>query len=550
MFYPKILTTLKNYSMEQFFKDVISGIIVAIIALPLSIALAIASGVPPERGLYTAIVAGFIISLLGGSRVQIGGPTGAFMVIVYGVVMKYGIDGLIVATMMAGVISILMGLFKLGGVIKFIPYPIVTGFTSGIAVIIFSSQLNDFFGLNIAGLPGDFLGKWSIYLESLHLIDFKTMVVGLVALLVLIVWPKISKKIPGAIIAIIVSVLWVKIFNWDITTIGSKFGDLPRMLPMPSVPNVSFELIKVLLPSAFTIALLGAVESLLSAVVADGMIGGRHRSNTELMAQGIANIGSGLFGGIPATGAIARTMANINNGGRTPVAGIVHALTLLLMMVLLMPLAQMIPLSALAAILIVVAYNMSEWRGFIAFRRAPKSDLAILLVTFLLTVFVDLIKAIEIGMVLSAFLFMKRMADVSQFKMHGSEDEEDDYEIMVDENQKYLVPENVQVYEINGPFFFGAADQFVEHLINLRSNTNVLILRMRHVSAMDATALHAFKTMLKMCEKKEISVYITGLNQQPYEVIKKSNLLNASQEEHLFNLFEEALLEVRKYKKI
>lgn len=545
MFSPKIFTTLKNYSFEQFSKDLISGIIVAIIALPLSIALAVASGVPPERGIYTAIIGGFIISLLGGSRVQIGGPTGSFMVVVYGVVMKFGMDGLIIATMMAGVISILMGLFKFGSVIKFIPYPIVTGFTSGIAVIIFSSQLNDFFGLNIEGLPGEFLDKWAIYFDSMHLIDPKTMLVGLMTLMVLILWPKVSKKIPGAIIAIIFSVLWIQIFNWDVMTLGSKFGNLPRMLAMPSFPKVSFELIKQLIPAAFTIAILGAISSLLSAVVADGMIGGRHRSNTELIAQGLANIGSALFGGIPASGAIARTMANINNGGRTPVAGIVHALTLFLMMLLLMPMAQMIPLSALAAVLIIVAYNMSEWRGFIAFIRAPKSDVSILLVTFFLTVFVGIIRAIEVGMVLSAFLFMKRMSDVSQFEMHSSDEDNKDYEIMVDENQKYLVPENVQVYEINGPFFFGAADQFVEHLIKLRKNTKFLIIRMRHVPSMDATALHAFKTMLKMCKKKDIRIYITGLNPQPYEVIRKSNLLESIQEENIFNLFEEALLKVR-----
>lgn len=545
MFKPKLFTTLKNYSRAQFIKDLVSGLIVAIIALPLSIALAIASGVAPERGLYTAIVAGFIISFLGGSRVQIGGPTGAFMVIVYGVVMKFGIDGLILATLMAGLILILMGVFKLGGVIKFMPYPIITGFTAGIAVIIFSSQVNDFLGMNLQGLPSDFLGKWQMYFKGMTAIDLPTMAVGCFTLGVLILWPRFTKKIPAAIVAIMLSVVVVNLFNLDVMTIGSKFGELPRMLPLPGLPDISLELMYKLLPSAITIALLGGVESLLSAVVADGMIGGRHRSNTELIAQGLANIGSGLFGGIPATGAIARTMANVNNGGRTPIAGMVHAVTLLLMMMVFMPLAQMIPLSALAAILMVVAYNMSEWRVFIAFSKAPRSDALILVVTFLLTVFVDLIKAIEVGMVLSAFLFMKSMAEGTSFEMHGN-DAAEAYEITLDENQKYQVEKYVQVYEIQGPFFFGAADQFVDHLLSLKMHTRVLIIRMRHVPSMDATALHAFKRMLVLCDKARIEVNISGLSKQSREVLDKSGVLADLGGNHVFEYFEEALVEAQK----
>jgi SulP family sulfate permease len=364
-------------------------------------------------------------------------------------------------------------------------------------------------------------------------------VVGLLTLTILIVWPKINKKIPPAIVAIVASVLWVQLLGWDITTIGSKFGNLPTFLPFPSIPHITLDKMIILLPAALSIAVLGAVESLLSAVVSDGMIGGRHRSNTELIAQGIANIASALFGGIPATGAIARTMANINNGGRTPIAGIVHALTLLLMMLVLMPLAQLIPLSALAAILIVVAYHMSEWRSFLTFSRGPKSDVLILLITFLLTVFVDLIKAIEIGMILSAFLFMKRMSDVSQMRIVESDDDEDHY--VIDENQKIILPPNVQMYEINGPFFFGAADQFIENLVQIKNHTETLIIRLRHVPVIDATALHAFKTMLKICDKKNIKVIITGLNPQPEEIFKKSGLYQQLGENNFYQLFEEAL---------
>ena len=542
MFSPKLFTTLKNYSKEQFFKDLIAGIIVAIIALPLSIALAIASGVAPERGLYTAIVAGFMISFFGGSRVQIGGPTGAFMVIVYGIVVTHGVDGLLIATILAGLMIIAMGVFKLGGLIKFIPYPITTGFTSGIAVVIFSSQINDFLGLNIQQLPADFIGKWLRYFQAFENINFQTSLVGFLTLMILVFWPKFNKKIPPAIVAIVASVLWVQLLGWDVTTIGSKFGDLPRFLPFPSLPNITLDKIVILLPAALSIAILGSLESLLSAVVADGMIGGRHRSNTELIAQGMANIAAALFGGLPATGAIARTMANINNGGRTPVSGIVHAITLLIMMLILMPLAQMIPLSALAAILIVVAYHMSEWRSFIAFIRGPKSDVLILMTTFVLTVFVDLIKAIEIGMILSAFLFMKRMSDVSQMRIIESDDENS---YMMDETEKILLPKNVQMYEINGPFFFGAADQFIENLVQIKNHTEILIIRLRHVPVIDATGLHAFKTMLKICDKKNIKVMVTGLNPQPEEIFRKSGLYSRLGADHFYQSFADALASIQ-----
>ena len=361
---PKFFTTIKNYSREQFMNDLTAGIIVAIIALPLSIALAISSGVTPEKGLHTAIIAGFLISFLGGSRVQIGGPTGAFMIIVYGIVTEFGVNGLILATIMAGIIMILMGLMKMGSVIKYIPYPITTGFTSGIALTIFSSQINDFFGLGIESIPPEFIDKWSAYIGAFSNIDFSTTIVGLLALAIILVWPKINKKIPGALIALIVTSAIVSIFNMEVATIGSKFGELSSKLPEMNIPAFDLNQIKMLIPPAFTIAILGSIESLLSAVVSDGMIGSKHRSNMELIAQGVANIASGLFGGIPATGAIARTVANIKNGGRTPVAGMVHAITLLLIMLLFMPLAKMVPLASLAAVLIVVAYNMSEWREF------------------------------------------------------------------------------------------------------------------------------------------------------------------------------------------
>ncbi len=531
---PKILSTMKDYSKEQLAKDITAGIIVAIIALPLSIALAIASGVSPEKGLYTAIVAGFLISLLGGSRVQIGGPTGAFMVIVYSVVATYGVRGLTIATIMAGVMMALMGIMRLGGVIKYIPYPITTGFTSGIALTIFSSQVKDFLGLKTGAVPAEFIEKWRCYIEAGMTIDITTTMVGLIALAIIIFWPKLNQKIPGALIALIVTAVIVKIGDLDVATIGSKFGQLSSAPPVLSVPRVTMDEIGQLIAPAFTIAVLGSIESLLSAVVSDGMIGGKHRSNMELIAQGIANIASGFFGGIPATGAIARTVANIKNGGRTPVAGIVHALTLLLILVVFMPFAKMIPLTALAAVLIIVAYNMSEWREFKRLFSSPKSDVIVLLTTFFITVLIDLVKAIEIGMILAAFLFMKRMSEVADVNVDQFDASEGDT-VHIEENKRLVGVKGIQVYEINGPFFFGAADKFLSALGQLGNHTEILIVRMRNVSVMDATALHAFRRMTEICHRRRIRILVSGIGQQPYGVIEKSGLDRTIGIEHFFS---------------
>ncbi len=540
---PKLFTTLKGYTKAQFFKDLTAGTIVAIIALPLSIALAIASGVSPEKGIYTAIIAGFIISFLGGSRVQIGGPTGAFMVIVYGIVMQYGLDGLMIATMMAGVIMILFGLLKLGSVIKFIPYPITTGFTSGIAVTIFTSQIKDFMGLTTDELPADFLGKWAIYLKTFDTTDWMTVLVGVLALIIIIGWRKISKKIPGAFVALIVTSVLVYALKLPVATIGTKYGTLSAALPALHIPELNMDKVKMLVEPAFTIAILGSVESLLSAVVSDGMIGGKHRSNMELVAQGTANIASAAFGGIPATGAIARTVANIKNGGRTPVAGMVHAVVLFLIMMLFMPLVKQVPLAALAAVLIVVAYNMSEWREFIGLFKAPKSDILVMLIVFIITVLVDLVRAIEIGMVLAVFLFMKRMSEVSNINpvtLDAAEEGDEPFDF-VTASKQVEHPDMVEIYEINGPFFFGAADKFVATLSELGHRTRALIIRMRNVPAMDATALKAFKQILKSCKRKGITVYVTGINEQPLAALTKAGITEQMGEHAFFENVEEAV---------
>lgn len=533
VFHPKLLTTLKGYTRKQFSKDVTAGIIVAIIALPLSIALAISSGVAPEKGLFTAIIAGFIISLLGGSRVQIGGPTGAFMIIVYGIVTKFGMNGLIVATLMAGVLMIAFGFLKLGTVVKFIPYTITTGFTTGIAVTIFSSQIKDFFGMEIESLPSEFIPKWVTYFKSFELINYTALFIGLLTILIIVFTPKITSKIPGAFIAIVATSLIVSLMDLDVGTIGSKFGQMSTELPRMSIPKVDIETIRVLFPSALTIALLGSIESLLSAVVADGMIGGKHRSNTELIAQGIANIFSALFGGIPATGAIARTAANIKNGGRTPIAGITHAIVLLFIFLVFMPMAKLIPLSALAGILIMVAYNMSEMHIFAQLLKSQRGDVLVLLMTFALTVFVDLVVAIEFGMVVSAFIFMKRMSESTYIK-----------ELIVDaaEGDTNFIPEmdsvnedkSIQIYEINGPLFFGAADIFIERFMNVSSHCETLILRMRHVSMIDATALRGLEIVVKRCKKYKINLLITGLREQPRKALEDSGLVRDLGEDHFF----------------
>jgi len=539
---PKLFSVMKTYNRQMFYKDVISGIIVAIIALPLSIALAIASGVSPEQGLYTAIIAGFIISFLGGSRVQIGGPTGAFMVIVYGIILEFGYEGLVIATIMAGIFMIILGLLKLGSFIKFIPYPITTGFTSGIALVIFSSQVKDFLGLKIDNVPNEFLAKWASYITHFDSLDLATTLIGIMSVLIIIYMPKITKRIPGAFVALIVASLLVLIFKLDVDTIGSRFGELSNSLPKFSAPHITMDKIELLVAPAIVIALLGSIESLLSAVVSDGMIGSKHRSNMELIAQGTANIFSVLFGGIPATGAIARTVANIKNGGRTPIAGMVHSITLLLILVLFMPLAKLIPMSALSAVLFVVAYNMSEWREFKNLFSSPASDVVVLLLTFSLTVLFDLVIAIEIGMVLSVFLFMKRMSEISSVNFKSldfAEDEEMNFDFS-QVSKKYETTKDTLIYEINGPFFFGAADKFLDQISNVGQHNKNIIIGMKHVNFMDATALHAFKRMLNTCEKHQIKVYITGIQSGPYSTLEKAGLIVKIGQDHFLKSIEEA----------
>jgi SulP family sulfate permease len=520
VFKPKLISALKGYSGAQFGKDLVAGVIVAIIALPLSIALALASGVTPEQGLYTAIVAGFVISMLGGSRVQIAGPTAAFATIVAGIVMKNGFSGLVIATLMAGILLILMGVFKLGSLIKFIPYTITTGFTTGIAVTLVIGQLKDFLGLTFEKSPIETIEKVEEVVHQIHTFNWQALVIGAVSLGVLIVFPKFIKKIPPSIFAIIISAALVKVFDMQVNTIGSLYT-ISSALPTPSIPAFSFETVRTLLPDAFTIAVLAAVESLLSCVVADGMTGGRHNSNTELIAQGAGNIASALFGGIPATGAIARTAANIKNGGRTPVAGMVHAVVLLLVLVVLMPYASLIPMPTIAAILFVVAYNMSEWREFVAIvKKSPKSDTLILLVTFVLTVVFDLVVAIVVGIILATVMFMKRMSDVTDAYGWEEFDENND-----EANIRFKrIPENTMVFEITGPIFFGASTKILD--VIRRVNKPVLVLRMRSVPAIDATGIHSFETIVKMCKKKNKTLILSHVNEQPMKTLEKAGLLN------------------------
>jgi SulP family sulfate permease len=549
LFVPKSITTLKSYSRSQFRSDLAAGVIVGVVALPLAIAFAIASGVSPDRGLYTAIIAGFLISALGGSRVQIGGPTGAFVVIVYGIVQKYGIDGLIVATIMAGVILVILGIAKLGSAIKFIPHPVVVGFTSGIAVIIFSSQVKDFLGLRMGDLPVEFIPKWRAIASNLDSINLRALVVSLIALLIMVLWPRLSRRIPSPFVALIATTFAVRLFNIPVETIGTRFGAISASLPHPIVPHVSLAQVTALVAPAFTIALLAAVESLLSAVVADGMIGGRHRSNMELIAQGVANIVAPMFGGMPATGAIARTATNVKNGGRTPVAGMVHALTLLLITLFFGRWAALIPLATLAAILVVVSYHMSEWRTFRSELTAPKSDVAVLLTTFSLTVLVDLTVAIEVGMVLAAFLFMRRMAEVTNVSIvtrelaDGDDDEEDDPNSV----RRREVPRGVEVFEINGPFFFGAAEQFKDTLGQIAKKPRVLIIRMRDVPAIDSTGLHALHELARSCKHDGTLLLLADVHAQPMFALVRSDMLVELGEENLFGNLDDALDRARQY---
>lgn len=543
MLQPKLLTTLRTYTRDQFVADLTAGVIVGIVALPLAIAFAIASGVPPERGLYTAIIAGFIISALGGSRVQIGGPTGAFVVVVAGVIQKYGMDGLLVATILAGIFLILFGIARLGAALKFIPHPVIIGFTSGIAVIIFTTQVRDALGLTIEGTHAGFLGAWKAYAAAIGTINPAAVGVTLATLLLLLFWPRLTLKVPAPFVALIAATVAVTAMHLPVETIGSRFGGIHAGFPVPSLPAIDLDKLPMLVAPAFTIALLAAVESLLSAVVADGMIGGRHRSNMELVAQGVANIASPIFGGIPATGAIARTATNVKSGGRTPVAGMVHAITLLLITLFLGRWAAYIPLAALAAILIVVAYHMSEWRNFVADLSAPRSDVVVMLATFLLTVLVDLTVAIEVGMVLAAFLFMKRMADVTNVTAITEEFDEPGAGKSSEAGALFrrTVPEGVEVYEINGPFFFGAAETFRSTMRQVARRPRVLIIRMRNVPAIDATGMHALKDVILQSRRDGIRVILSEVPAQPLATLDRAGLLDVVGKDNVAATIDSAL---------
>lgn len=545
---PKLVTSLESYDRVQFARDIGAGVVVGIVALPLAIAFAIASGVTPDRGLWTAIVAGFIVSALGGSRVQIAGPTGAFVVIVYGVVQKHGVDGLLVATMMAGVLLVIFGIAKFGAAIKFIPHPVVTGFTSGIAVIIFASQVKDFLGLKMGEVPADFVEKLGAYAANFGGISPASVGVATLALAIIVVWPRVSHRIPAPFVALVVTTALVQLLQLPVETIGSRFGAIAASIPRPSLPDVTLAQVGLLIGPAFTIALLGAIESLLSAVVADGMIGGRHRSNMELVAQGVANLAVPIMGGIPATGAIARTATNVKNGARTPVAGIVHALTLLVITLAAGRWAGLIPMATLAAILVVVAYHMSEWRAFVAELSSPKSDVIVLLATFLLTVLVDLTVAIEVGMVLAAFLFIRRMAEVTNVSAVTREIEDDPGEqAYSDPNSvgRRRVPAGVEVYEINGPFFFGAAELFKDTLARVARKPKVLIIRMRHVLALDSTGMHALKDVVHRTRGDGTVVLLSDVHMQPLVALTGSPVLEEIGRENLFGNLDDALNRAR-----
>ena len=535
---PKLFDVMKGYTKTQLLKDIISGIIVAIIALPLSIALAIASGVGPEQGLYTAIIAGFFISFFGGSRVQIGGPTAAFVVIIYGIVAQYGTDGLIVATILAGIILVIMGICHFGSLIKYIPYTITTGFTCGIAVTLFVGQLKDFFGLSIKSVPSEFLDKVIVYAKNIKSVNITASLIGLSAIAIMLIWPKITDKIPGSLVAIIITTAIAYFAKLPINTIGSVYGDLNSSFPAFHVPSISMNLIQKMLSPAFTIAVLAAIESLLSAVVSDGMIGDTHKSNAELIGQGLGNIFSGLFGGIPATGAIARTAANVRNGGRTPIAGIALCITLTIILLVLMPLAALIPMTTLAAVLLVVAANMADWESFFNLcKSAPKSDIIVLVVTFFLTVFFDLVVAIEIGVVLAALLFMKRMAETADIKAWKYTDSPD---ITPGEAEKLRdIPHSISVFEICGPMFFAAADQILN--INSNHHTKVVVIRMRSVPAIDASAMRSLHELVSRAKKKNITLLFSHVNEQPMHVMEKDGFIELLGKEHFHKNIVDAL---------
>lgn len=544
-FQPKLFTALMNYSKEKFLSDLMAGIIVGIVALPLAIAFGIASGVSPEKGLITAIIGGFIVSFLGGSSVQIGGPTGAFIVIVYGIVQKFGIEGLAVATVIAGIMLVLMGVLKLGTIIKFIPYPIVVGFTSGIALTIFTTQMKDLFGLTMESVPADFISKWIAYAGSMHTFNGWSVIIGIASIFLIVITPRFSKKIPGSLVAIVILTVIAYLLRnhvgiTGIETIGDRF-EINAALPAPEGFSFNMETINLLLPSAFTIAMLGAIESLLSATVADGVTGDKHNSNTELIAQGAANIIVPIFGGIPVTGAIARTMTNINNGGRTPIAGIIHAIVLLLILMFLGSLTQHIPMACLAGVLIIVSYNMSEWRTFRSLMKNPKSEVAVLLTTFLLTVIFDLTIAIEVGLLLAMVLFMRRVSETTKVSVTTNEIDLSDEGEIHHEEEKLILPKGVEVYEIDGPFFFGVANKFDESMKIIGDKPSVRIIRMRKVPFMDSTGLHNLESLYRLSETEGIRIILSGVKPQVHSVLTKSGFEKKIGAENICSNINEAL---------
>lgn len=551
-FKPELFLTLKNYNKEKFMADLMAGIIVGIVALPLAIAFGIASGVTPKEGILTAIVAGFIISAFGGSRVQIGGPTGAFIVIIYGIIQQYGMDGLMIATILAGVFLVLLGVLKLGTIISYIPYPIIIGFTSGIALTIFSTQIKDLFGLTIeGGVPADFIGKWACYFQNFGTIDLATSLIGVLSVVIIAATPLVSKKIPGSLVAIIVmtvaGVVMTNYFGIHVETIGDRFKIDPS-LPTPTVPNITWDAVQNLISPAITIAVLGAIESLLSATVADGVIGHKHNSNQELVGQGIANIVCPLIGGIPATGAIARTMANISNGGKSPVAGIIHAIVLLLIFFFLMPLANYIPMACLAGVLVIVSYNMSGWRTVKQMMKNPKSDITVLWLTFILTVVFDLTIAIEVGIVLACFLFMRRMAESTQVSVLTDEINPEEETDMEAGNIEHLtIPERVEVYEINGPYFFGMANKFEDMMNSMNDVPKVRVIRMRKVPFIDSTGMHNLQNLIEMSHKNGIKVVLSGVNDKVHSVLVKNGFERLLGAENICSNINEALAVAEKY---
>lgn len=544
-FKPKLWDSIKTYTKEKFFGDLMSGIIVGIVALPLAIAFGIASGVSPEKGIITAIIGGFVVSFLGGSSVQIGGPTGAFIVIVYGIIQNFGIEGLTVATLLAGIFLVLMGLLRLGTVIKFIPYPIIVGFTSGIALTIFTTQVKDLFGMTIDKMPGDFVSKWVVYAQHLGNVSWISLLVGLLSIALIVLTPRVSKKIPGSLVAIVVMTVAAYFLReycgiTGLETIGDRF-EINAALPAPARISLNLETVHLLLPSAFTIAMLGAIESLLSATVADGVTGDRHRSNTELIAQGAANIIVPVFGGIPVTGAIARTMTNINNGGSTPVAGLIHAAVLLLILLFLGPLTRHIPMACLAGVLVVVSYNMSEWRTFRSLLKNPAHDVMVLLVTFFLTVIFDLTIAIEIGLLLAMVLFMRRMMETTQVSVSTDRlDLSADSEIRHDD-EVLKIPSGVEVYEIDGPFFFGVANKFDECMKQLSTKPRIRIIRMRKVPFIDSTGLHNLESLCRLSQREHIHIILSGVNDQVRAMIMKSRMDERIGRENICGDIHEAL---------